>query len=694
MKKFHDIKVRQRAKRSMPDLKRKKPDRNKHSDLFWSKDDEKRFDRLRKPKKDYSRLKKAVYKGAAVAMLLAAFLGFSYARAINDVDEFEQDARSMKISLNSAILGIESGNLSQAISEQEVAYQKLQSMKLNLEGWGQNSYYLSLMGDKRSKFVNLEKLLRGSSKMFEASIVLEEGLGNSLNQGGEDVIVDFEKLTSDLNNSFEKSIGKLDEAERTLDDINTKVLSEYKIDIERAKTTSKNLRISLTKTKEIFDNEFKWLCGLDNEDKNILIIFQNNAELRGGSGGSLGSFGTARLSNGDLKTIDFGQNIFKYDNPFKGKDPITPPKDLVWVVPDGRWTLKDSGWAVDGLDALKNVHYFYELETGEKIDGIMTIDTSFFQDILRFTGPIEVANQEVAIDENNFRSIVEYEVHKGYFERDGNKEENEPKEILSQMMPKVIEKIFSQIGEKTKAVEFFQILKENAQRKNILLYMNNLDFQRKLTEYNLTGQVQRSDVGDYLYINNSNLDGFKSSLSIGEDIRLHSTIGDDFLVNNELRVRRNHFGKDEWPDGTNRNMVRLLLPYNFAINSFEIIEGNFFEHADNKYKNNQPFWNIEEVDQSGIGYWMNAAPKETAELLVKYSFSSNVDTDGDKIVYPVVFQKQPGSLSSSIEYTLSYPENLRPLNVKEFDQDIREIKFKFMLDKDIYYNILFEKIKN
>ena len=91
---------------------------------------------------------------------------------------------------------------------------------------------------------------------------------------------------------------------------------------------------------------------------------------------------------------------------------------------------------------------------------------------------------------------------------------------------------------------------------------------------------------------------------------------------------------------------------------------------------------------------MNAAPDNYAELKILYSFDSNINPEDDKVFYPIAFQKQPGSLSSSVEYTLNYPENFKPVNVKEFDQNLREIKFNFLLDKDIYYNILFEKIKN
>lgn len=694
MKRFHDIKQKTDPliKKSAPDIEPIK--KKERSDLFWNKEDQNRNERLNRPKRDFTKFKKVLYRGAAIMIVLTAFFGFSFARAVSDKDEFEMNAESMKVTLTEAMDDISNGDIQSAMAKQTQAYEKLQRMKLYLDGWGQNSLYLSMIGDNRSKFINMEKLLSGASGILEASVNLGESLGGVLEGNDqEDQIVDFASLASSLDKSISDSLKKLEDAEEKLRDVNTKVLSGYEKEIEQAIRVSVLTRKSLEDLKIVIERDLTWISGIEGEDKNILIVFQNNAELRGGSAGSLGSFGIAKFSEGKLKNIDFGKNIFKLDQEFEKTRTVTPPSDLSWVIPDGKWTLKDSGWAVDGVQAMEKIKWFYEEEANEKIDGVVILDTTAFLKLLEFSGPIHLPKYgDIKIDKDNFREIVEYEVHEAYFEREGNMEENEPKKILSDMMPKFMDQLFSRLNNRKDAIKFLMILKDSLNSKNILLYMDNLEFQQRLTSYNFSGEIKRDSVGDYLYLNNSNVDGYKSSLSINEDIELSSKIKLDGMVENSLIVKREHFGADIWPDGNNRNLVRLMLPEGARINNFNPVSGDFNQHENGGLKNKNYFWELTETDRAGIGYWQNTKPSETSEVRIDYVIDSNIDLSKDTFIYPIRFQKQPGSNSSKVKYVLRFPSDFVPNNVAVFDEKEHKIEFEFLLDKDIYYTILFEKI--
>ena len=696
MKKFHDISSQEpkNSIKSAPDIKRKRPKKKEHSDLFWSEEDETRFERLKKPRKDYSKFKHALYRGVAVLIVLSAFFGFSFAKAISDKDDFETNAQSMQAALADVMSDISNGDLKSAMQKQNDAYERLQTMKLYLDGWGQNSMYLSMIGDSRSKLLNMEKLLSGASGILEALVSLEKSLGDVLEGNNqEDQIVDFTLLISSLDESISKSLKKLESTEDKLRDVNTKVLDGYEKDIDQAIGVSKFTRKSLEELKIVITEDLTWLSGIGESDKNVLLVFQNNAELRGGSAGSLGSFGIAKFSNGNLTNIDFGKNIFKIDQEFEKTRTISPPSDLSWVIPDGKWTLKDAGWAVNGVQAMEKIRWFYEEETSEKIDGVVILDTTAFLKLLEFSGPIHLPEyDDIKIDKDNFREIVEHEVHEGYFEREGNMDENEPKKILSDMMPKFMDQLFSKLNDKQNAIEFLMILKSSLSSKDILLYMDNMEFQKRLSNYNFSGEILKDETGDYLYINNSNVDGYKSSLNVNETISLNSRIKLDGLIENSLNVKREHTGRDKWPDGTNRNLVRLILPERVKVNNFAPKAGDFNQHENGGLKDGKYFWQLDEVDNEGIGYWQNTKPSEISEVNIDYVVDSDIDMGEDSFIFPVRFQKQPGSNFSYVSYTLNYPDGFRPKNVAVFNEKDRKIEFKFELNKDIYYTILFEKI--
>jgi len=696
VRKFHDIQPNRPRNKVEGSIKKPDPKvkPQARSDIFWSEEENSRYEEIRKPKKDYSKFKKSLYKGVAVVVVLTAFFGFSFAKAVSDKDEFEINAKEMKTILNNALDDVSNGDLKSAMQKQNEAYEKMQTMKLYLDGWGQNSMYLSMIGDNRSKFINMEKLLTGASGILEASVSLEENLGGVLEDNNQDdQIVDFSSIITSLNISILDSLKKLEEAENKLHEVNTKVLTDYEDNIDQAIKVSELTRKSLEGLKVVIEEDLIWLSGIESADKNILIIFQNNAELRGGSAGSLGSFGVAKFSDGKLENIDFGKNIFTIDQEFEKSRTIAPPSDLSWVIPDGKWTLKDSGFAVDGKQAMEKIKWFYEEETNEKIDGIIILDTTAFLKLLEFSGPVNLPDYgDIVINSDNFREIVEYEVHEAYFEREGNMEENEPKKILSDMMPKFMEQLFSKLNNKEDAIEFLMILKDSLSSKNILLYMDNVGFQQRLSDYNFSGEIEKDTIGDYLYLNNSNIDGYKSSLSVNEKIELNSNIKTDGMVENSLNVKREHIGEDTWPDGTNRNLVRLMLPEGAVINNLSPILGNFNQHENGGLKNGNYFWELSGIDNGGIGYWQNTKPQESSEVRIDYILNSNIDLNKDKFVYPIRFQKQPGSNFSEVKYTLKYPEGFLPKNVAVFDRKENKIEFNFSLDKDIYYTILFEKI--
>jgi len=261
VRKFHDIQPNRPRNKVEGSIKKPDPKvkPQARSDIFWSEEENSRYEEIRKPKKDYSKFKKSLYKGVAVVVVLTAFFGFSFAKAVSDKDEFEINAKEMKTILNNALDDVSNGDLKSAMQKQNEAYEKMQTMKLYLDGWGQNSMYLSMIGDNRSKFINMEKLLTGASGILEASVSLEENLGGVLEDNNQDdQIVDFSSIITSLNISILDSLKKLEEAENKLHEVNTKVLTDYEDNIDQAIKVSELTHKSLEGLKVVIEEDLIW----------------------------------------------------------------------------------------------------------------------------------------------------------------------------------------------------------------------------------------------------------------------------------------------------------------------------------------------------------------------------------------------------------------------------------------------------
>ena len=451
-----------------------------------------------------------------------------------------------------------------------------------------------------------------------------------------------------------------------------------------------NLNDGTKTASAIIDHDLFWLSGLDGKEKKILILFQNNGELRGGSGGSLGSFGVANFKDGKLASIDFGKNIYKLDHEYIKKEQIAPPEPLRFLLADDNaYAMKDSGWSVDGPDSLKTISDFYIKESGEEVDGVISIDTSFVEAILGETGSIAMPQYQLVVTKDNFRSEIEKETHDTYFTRPGALTENEPKKIISELMPKVMENFFASLADKNKNLQTLYIASDQFAQKHAILYMKNADFQKRIEEVNWAGKIYPAK-SDYLYVNNSNVGGGKTSLSVEEKIKLDVAINADGTVANKLNIKRNFNKLSETDKANNQNFVRLMLPEKSSINKFETVSGNFERYMNQGLKDGSPFWQEGGFGKSIVNFWMSSQPGETSEASIEYSPGITFLTDSS-FNYEILIQRQPGANADELEFVIHYPEGFHPVGVEDYDQENRQISLTKTIEKDTTIKIKFEK---
>lgn len=651
-----------------------------------------------KPKKSRKPIKKKLIFKIFSLFFFIFLTFFIIIQVFSTKNKINKLTVSAKDHLEASMNLVDEGNMPGSITEANKANDDLRELKLLVQSWGQDIKYLSLISPENSKIIANERLLDATYLIVNTVSDLNQSIAGF---SGKDNSVDFTKKGSDFlfnidssskailtiidrsQNNLTKSKDELSKARKGLDGDTAK-------EIDNAVSMIDKTLLSIDFTKTLIEEDLPWLSGKDGKPKKILILFQNNSELRGGSGGSLGSFGVANFSDGKLVNIDFGKNIFKIDQAFEATgEHIDPPATIKWLRADKTWTLKDSGWSVDGPEAMQKIMWFYNKETGETVDGTIMIDSSAVISLLDKLGSINLPQYGKTIDSTNFRAEIENEVHNAYFDRPGALQENEPKKIISEMMPIFLARFFDSLGNKEKSVEILSALSKFLKNKDILFYFNKSGFQDRLNKMDYSGVVYPA-TGDYLYANNSNIDGAKSSLSMEQFINLSVNIDNAGRITDQLVLERQHNGSGVSPDGINKNFVRLLLPENTKIDKFSPLEGYFEDFFDKGYSSPDKFITTHEYGKSVLNFWQSTKPKEKSRVEVNYSPSYQVKTDSD-FSYILSLQKQPGANPDHISLKINYPAGFTPTNVKNVENNANTIDLNFTLDKDRIIKINFKK---
>ncbi|MFA5157827.1 MAG: DUF4012 domain-containing protein [Patescibacteria group bacterium] len=408
--------------------------------------------------------------------------------------------------------------------------------------------------------------------------------------------------------------------------------------------------------------------------KSYLILFLNNTELRFG-GGFIGSFARLDLENGKATALDFETNIYKLDQAYssRGDKELNPPE-----FEGSTKSMRESNYYPDFAESSQSVIDIYQKESGNRVDGVFALDTTFFRELLKVTGPIEMPEYNLTINEKNFLSDVQYQVEIAYFQNQENKKENQPKKILADMMPKLVEKLMA--GSQTEK-GLAGIISAAIREKHLLFYFRNNKVEELVSAVNAGGTI-KNVTGDYVYVANANIGGAKSSLNVAETIDQEIAINSVGKVEEKLVISRKHNGSYNWPDSLNRNFVKVHLPLSTQINSIVCSDaGSDGPGADKtaKIKNGK----------SVVAYWQSTAPGEKSSTEIKYLREIKISPSDETFTYPLTIQKQPGVESFNWNLKLAYPEGWKPENVEGYDSVNRVIYLSETIRNDATFTLRF-----
>lgn len=429
--------------------------------------------------------------------------------------------------------------------------------------------------------------------------------------------------------------------------------------------------------------------------KRYLILFQNNNEIRP-TGGFLGTYAQIDFVNGQIEKFEMPAGG-TYDLAGQLTVRVAPPKPLLIAHPN--WQFHDANWFPDWPTAAQKLIWFYERSGGPTVDGVVAINAEVLPEILKVIGEISLPDYEKKLNPENFILEIQKAIEK---ER---KDEKKPKQILVDLTPIILEKIFSL--EPSKFFAMIRILSQSLQEKSILFYFTDESLQEFFQQKNLTGEIKESSF-DYLMVNVANVNGAKTEEKISQKIFYKAEVQDDGSILSTLTIKRKHqgvvgepfFGKKDlsWlrvylPKGSiflgTKSVIKNAIPPTGEIELDKDLTRIEKEIAIDKFSGLRI---TEEFNKSCFGNFLEVLPGEEKEISFKYLLPLKLDLSKEVTPYSLLVQKQSGResdfeaeiiLPKDKEITWAHPSN-------EIKKDGQKIKISSIINRDKIFAFVIE----
>jgi hypothetical protein len=559
------------------------------------------------------------------------------------------------------------------------------------------------------------------SKITSGKYIAEAGkkisqIGILVNQTAE--ILDNVKNPIEGNNSF-SLLQLFQVADKNLKSIN-QLMKDLEKDLARINVDDlpKDKRGMFIEVKSKFPQIEKVIAGFihdsqilndilgGNGPRKYLFLFQNNNEMRA-TGGFIGTYALLDIFNGKIKKL-IVDGIFNPDGQLKEK--IVPPKPMQKI--SAAWSLHDSNWWPNFPDSAEKATWFWEKTGGPTVDGVITMTPQVLKSLLAITGPIEMPEYNKIINQDNFIDEVQQEVEVDY-----DKNINQPKKILADLAPKILDRVFS-LKSPVKLAQTLNVLNENLSQKHILLYSTNFNIQNLIREKGWSGEILDTQK-DYLSVINTNINGYKTDGVIDEKIEHQAEIKEDGSIIDTVTITRHHNGgnkKFDWFNKVNADYQRIYVPAGSKLISVEGQTREFnqspldydalsfkrdtqvmMEEQDMIIDEKSGTRIYNEKNKTVFANWIYVSPQETVRIVYHYQLPFKINfknTSSNLNTYSLLVQKQSGSLGSDLFSKILLPSNLKVIwkypesNLKKNKQGL---EYRNSLKKDRFWGIAIEK---
>ncbi len=308
--------------------------------------------------------------------------------------------------------------------------------------------------------------------------------------------------------------------------------------------------------------------------RDYLLIFQAPSDQRGGSGGIIGLYGVLEARAGRVELVELG-------SPYE--EGLSPTRLARSQVPD--WYARSYSWAA-ALREWQSVnispHFpvvsevllaMYEKETGDRLDGVVSLDPVAFAELTKATGPLEGEGMDVTVDSSNAVDVLARDVYTVF-----NNDNNSQNQYLQAIMTNFWERFSSGNVEPVELAEAFG---EAARTQHFKMYVTDAEDGAALDELDTSADYTEHDPNVQMVFN-ENVAGNKVDYFLHRTVETTVRVKEDGSAEVTATATLNNkaptgppslllgpgFKTD--PIGLNAMYINFLLPDNSQIEQFLI----------------------------------------------------------------------------------------------------------------------------
>lgn len=392
-----------------------------------------------------------------------------------------------------------------------------------------------------------------------------------------------------------------------------------------------------------------------------LVLFQNNMELRP-TGGFIGSYGLLTLDRGKMSDFKI-EDVYTADGQLKGH--VEPPTPIRKYLSQPHFFLRDSNFDPDFAASAAKAAWFLEKELNIKVDGVIGINMSLVQKLLRVLGPLTLSDfGGDEINSDNFFYKAQTYAQEKFFPGSTKK-----KDFLTSVANNILLKLT--VEKKGVAyLEVLPIIKQSLEEKNILLFAYGEDLQKMIEEKGYGGRMVevkcaktnnysngKNCLSDYLSAVEANLGVNKANYFVGKTVTVEKKIGKEGIITSIVTLAYENSGTPEvLLSATYVNYLRLFVPAGSKLISVTL-NNVPLSSADIDTDNYGP-------DKSVFGFLVKIAPENKGIVKVTYTLPLSISSAISS--YQFFFQKQAGDKLSPILFSLTFPSETASLKALNF----------------------------
>lgn len=365
------------------------------------------------------------------------------------------------------------------------------------------------------------------------------------------------------------------------------------------------------------------------EPQDMLVLLQNPHELRP-TGGFIGSFGRVSMDKGEI-TQFFTEDVYNIDVFALGREEFTAPEPIQRYTEVDYWYFRDSNWSPDFSVSAQNAIKLYEFQTREEgIDTVIALTPFLVQEFLRLTGPIEVDG--ITFDETNLIDALQYRVEQEFW-RIGLSDE-ERKTIINDLAQALKQRVFNLSSEELS--QFYAIIMDALDRKEILVYTRNPELQALMEERRWAGHIVDTN-SDYLAVFDANLGALKTDRLVVRNHEYSVIEQEDGTLKASLTLRYKNNGFFDYRTTRYRTYTRIYVPL-----GSQLLSSTGFVTTDksNQYVDPEIYSEFEKTVFAGF---ISVEPGQERFARIEYTLPPNVqDFIRNNEKYELYVQKQSG----------------------------------------------------